>query len=112
MKSLIDQAFLHMERISQHVLDGRYDLIGPDGEVILPQLWEQTITPDLTITMKMWPLPEFPAGPASPSTPPIAAPRPAQSEMRTQIDPVDDPQSNMQEAHGRKSLLRQWMSRR
>lgn len=58
MKSLIDQAFLYVEPIGQHVHDGHYDLIGPDGEIILPQVWETMVKPDWAITMQMWPMPE------------------------------------------------------
>ncbi len=37
--------------------DGQYDLIGPNGEIILPQAWEATIEPGWSITMHMWPIP-------------------------------------------------------
>ena len=33
-------------------------MIGPDGEIILPQVWETMIKPDTAIEMKMWPMPE------------------------------------------------------
>jgi len=32
MEELIKQAFLHVDLIGQHVQDGHYDLIGPDGQ--------------------------------------------------------------------------------
>ncbi|CAG8980083.1 hypothetical protein HYALB_00013485 [Hymenoscyphus albidus] len=54
MEELINQAFLHMEVIGPHVLEGHYDLIGPSGEIILPQVWERTVEPDLVITMRIW----------------------------------------------------------
>ncbi|KAL8997036.1 MAG: hypothetical protein Q9169_003577 [Polycauliona sp. 2 TL-2023] len=57
MESLIRQAFLHVEVIGPHVAEGHYDLVGPDGEIILPQVWERVIEPDWTITMHMWPIP-------------------------------------------------------
>lgn len=34
--------------------------MGPNGDIILPQVWETVIEPDWTITMHMWPLPEKP----------------------------------------------------
>ena len=37
---------------------GHYDLIGPHGEIILPQVWEVTVEPDWQITMILWPPPE------------------------------------------------------
>ncbi|MCJ1313417.1 hypothetical protein MMC25_007095 [Agyrium rufum] len=58
METLIKQAFLHLEPIGQHVLDGHYDLVGPNGEIILPQVWKTMIEPDWTISMHMWPMPE------------------------------------------------------
>ncbi|KAH6672852.1 putative TPR repeat protein oca3 [Halenospora varia] len=58
MEDLIKQAFLHVEVIGPHVQDGHYDLIGPNGEIILPQVWETMIEPDWAVTMHMWPMPE------------------------------------------------------
>lgn len=63
MEELIRQAFLHVEIIGPHVAEGHYDLVGPNGEIILPQVWETMIEPDWTITMHMWPMPEPPAEP-------------------------------------------------
>lgn len=70
MDYLIRQAFLHVEVIGPHVADGHYDLVGPNGEIILPQVWETVIEPDWTITMHMWPIPE---PPPLPDPPPDAA---------------------------------------
>lgn len=67
MEELIRQAFLHVDAIGPHVMDGHYDLLGPNGEIILPQIWETTIEPDWSITMHMWPIPE-------PRPPPIPIP--------------------------------------
>jgi hypothetical protein len=70
MEDLIKQAFLHVEVIGPHVQEGHYDLIGPNGEIILPQVWETMIEPDWAITMHMWPMPEPPKGPPGPPGPP------------------------------------------
>jgi flagellar basal body rod protein FlgF len=51
MEDLIKQAFLHVEIIGPHVAEGHYDLVGPNGEIILPQVWETMVEPDWTITM-------------------------------------------------------------
>ncbi|KAI0816764.1 hypothetical protein GGR55DRAFT_252877 [Xylaria sp. FL0064] len=56
MEDLINQAFLHVEVIGPHVQAGHYDLIGPNGEIILPQVWDKVIEPDWAITMHMWPM--------------------------------------------------------
>src|SRR6266536_4822303 len=68
MEELIRQAFLHVEVIGPHVAEGHYDLVGPNGEIILPQVWETMVEPDWTITMHMWPMPEPP--PPDPDPPP------------------------------------------
>lgn len=58
MEDLIKQAFLHVEVIGPHVNEGHYDLVGPNGDIILPQAWESVIEPDWMIIMHMWPIPE------------------------------------------------------
>ncbi|KAF2142206.1 uncharacterized protein K452DRAFT_194906, partial [Aplosporella prunicola CBS 121167] len=45
MEDLIKQAFLHVDVIGREVHEGHYDLVGPDGEIILPQIWETVIQP-------------------------------------------------------------------
>lgn len=74
MEDLIKQAFLHIEVIGPHVAEGHYDLVGPNGDIILPQVWETVVEPDWTITMHMWPIPEKPK---EPDPPPAEAPPPA-----------------------------------
>lgn len=58
MEGLINQAFAHVPDLAEHVMNGRYDLIGPDREIIMPNYWESIIQPDMQITMMMWPVPE------------------------------------------------------
>lgn len=48
--------FVQVEVIGPQILAGHYDLIGPNGEVIVPQLWEHMVEPGWSITMHMWPL--------------------------------------------------------
>lgn len=55
MEELIKQAFNHEPVLGRPVREGWYDLTGPDGEIILPVVWEKTIQPDWSITMTMWP---------------------------------------------------------
>ncbi|KAK0738145.1 hypothetical protein B0T18DRAFT_296134, partial [Schizothecium vesticola] len=45
MEELIKQAFLHVEVVGPQVAQGHYDLISPDGEVILPTVWERMVEP-------------------------------------------------------------------
>lgn len=58
MEELIKQAFLHVEVIGPRVQEGQYDLVGPDGEIILPRVWETIVQPDWSISMMMWPMAE------------------------------------------------------
>jgi hypothetical protein len=78
MEALIQQAFLHVDVIGQHVHEGHYDLIGPDGEIILPQVWETMIKPDTMVEMKMWPMPERRPPPPEALPPPPMLPPPPQ----------------------------------
>ncbi|KAF4585460.1 kinetoplast-associated protein KAP [Ophiocordyceps camponoti-floridani] len=86
MEELIKQAFLHVEIIGPHVQEGHYDLTGPNGEIILPSIWEKVIQPDWNISMTMWPVEKRPplggpkplfrgrGGPAMPPPPPMGPP--------------------------------------
>src|ERR1700761_2191626 len=58
MEGLIHQAFANINAIGKEVEARRYDLIGPHGEIILPQVWETMVHPDMEIEMRMWPPPE------------------------------------------------------
>ncbi|KAJ4389384.1 hypothetical protein N0V93_006852 [Gnomoniopsis smithogilvyi] len=55
MEGLINQAFVHIDSVGPHVLEGHYDLEGPEGELILKEIWDNTVQPGWQITMKMWP---------------------------------------------------------
>ena len=60
MEELIKQAFLQVDVLGPHVREGHYDLKGPDGEIILPSVWERVVQPDWSITMTMWPIEKSP----------------------------------------------------
>ncbi|KUJ23824.1 uncharacterized protein LY89DRAFT_572752, partial [Mollisia scopiformis] len=45
MKKVIEEAFLHVDVIGPHVLAGHFDLIGSNGEIMLPSLWASLIQP-------------------------------------------------------------------
>ena len=61
MKGLINEAFGNIEHLREHVRLEHYDLIGPDGEFILRQVWDTLIQPGWEINMIMWPLPTYQA---------------------------------------------------
>ncbi|RYP47236.1 hypothetical protein DL768_006679 [Monosporascus sp. mg162] len=54
MEELLQQALVHVEIIGPHVKEGHFDLLGPDGSVVLPSVWEQTVEPGWFMTMRMW----------------------------------------------------------
>ncbi|EFY91540.1 putative kinetoplast-associated protein KAP [Metarhizium acridum CQMa 102] len=56
MEDLIKQAFQQVGVLGPHVQQGRYDLTGPNGEIILPSVWDKVVQPDWSITMTMWPM--------------------------------------------------------
>ena len=59
MENLIKEAFLHISDLGPHVAGGRYDLLGPKDEILMPAIWESVIEPGWEITMHMWPIPEL-----------------------------------------------------
>lgn len=73
MEGLIKQAFLHVDTVGPHVMEGHYDLIGPDNEIILPQVWEVVVKPGWEVMMELWPLPDpdLIAVPSAYPTPPL-----------------------------------------
>lgn len=60
IEGLVNQAFLHVDVIGAYVQQGHYDLMGLDGAIILPQLWDSMVRPDMEISMHMWPIAESP----------------------------------------------------
>ncbi|KAM6511513.1 hypothetical protein FALCPG4_016517 [Fusarium falciforme] len=77
MEDLIKQSFPQVEVVGPHVMEGRYDLIGPDGEIILPSVWEKVVQPDWAITMRMWPGYEMPLSRTRWTHQPVKSPAPA-----------------------------------
>jgi len=56
MSELIQQSYAGVKKSKdvKDVKDGKYNLIGPNDQVILPQLWERLVEPGWEISMKMW----------------------------------------------------------
>ncbi|KAI1452087.1 hypothetical protein F4805DRAFT_448875 [Annulohypoxylon moriforme] len=88
MEELIKQAFIHVDIIGPHVQAGHYDLMGPSGEIILPQAWSKAVEPDLSVSMHMWPM-------TRPKPPPPPPPPPSGfislSQGMPQVTPVGPP---------------------
>jgi hypothetical protein len=83
MKRLIDQAFLHVDGLANHVNEGRYDLVDEEARILLPDLYDQSVKPGSKISQHMWPLTppppsqfnKRPGPPPAPQNPPPAPPR-------------------------------------
>ncbi|KAI1841930.1 hypothetical protein JX266_011900 [Neoarthrinium moseri] len=75
MTGYIMEAFVHVDVLGPHVQAGHYDLVGPNGVIILPSTWEVLARAGDAITMQMWPIDVRSTGPKSAS--PNAAPTPS-----------------------------------
>jgi hypothetical protein len=53
MEELIKQGFTLVDVMRPHVDESHYEIVGPDGEIILPQMWETMFQPDWSITMHL-----------------------------------------------------------
>lgn len=78
MEDLVKQAFLNVDGYGPYVQQGHYDLVSPDGEIILPQVWELLVQPGWAISMHMWPMPES----ANLNTPESVPPRPGDQPLK------------------------------
>ena len=58
MEQLLTHAFAHIDVVGEHVAQGHYDIIDPDGNIILPSLWDITVQPDWSVKQMLWPLPD------------------------------------------------------
>ncbi|KAI0195279.1 hypothetical protein EV127DRAFT_477806 [Xylaria flabelliformis] len=101
MQELIEAAFLHVDVVGPEVRAGHYDLIGPDGMIILPSTWEEIIQPGWNISMHMWPPPDLPRPPeltipVSGLSPP-APPDQSASEEMVVIEELDEDSQNPNE---------------
>jgi hypothetical protein len=57
MENMIVQAHQGFDA-AELVMQRRYDLLGPSGEVIMPHVWDAIVEPGWDITLKPWPAPE------------------------------------------------------
>lgn len=56
MEELIKQAFQQVDTLGPRVQEGHYDLVGQNGGIITPQVWENAVKPGWSIKMVMWPV--------------------------------------------------------
>ncbi|KAL9059996.1 MAG: hypothetical protein Q9162_000846 [Coniocarpon cinnabarinum] len=55
MFDLIKGAFSQIDGLEAEVNAGHFDLLGPDGEILLPAIYDEIIKPGWSIKMSMWP---------------------------------------------------------
>ncbi|KAL7919772.1 hypothetical protein ACQKWADRAFT_300391 [Trichoderma austrokoningii] len=91
MEELIKQGFMQVDVLRAHVLEGHYDLIGPDGEIILPVVWDEVIEPGWSISMAMWPFDEAPPADGSPYRPISPTEIPPLGPRRPGLSPLSIP---------------------
>ena len=89
MKFLIKEAFQLVDLFGPHIAKGCYDLLSPDGEIIMRSVWEALIQPGWIITMHMWPLSEPPT-----EEPLKRGRRNGEARRRTQRQASDDEQTD------------------
>ncbi|KAF5009913.1 hypothetical protein FDECE_3898 [Fusarium decemcellulare] len=82
MEDLVKQAFMQVDVLGPHVMEGHYDLIGEDGRIILPSIWGDIVEPETNISMTMWPMDKLPPAPRPPA-PRLPQPRPPQPHLTT-----------------------------
>ena len=108
MESLINQAFNHVDTIGPLVMEGHYDLVGPNNEIILPGLWEKVIEPDWTVTMHLWPMPE-PEGEESRAAQGNTRSVPSSTSKFSPKSPAEAPKPRKAKAHRKaRTFPRKW----
>ena len=54
MESLIRRSFSHVESMNSKIVRGSYDILGPTGEIILPEIWDAVIKPGWVVELRFW----------------------------------------------------------
>lgn len=65
MEGLIKRAFLDVEVLGPQVQRGEFNLIGPNGNLLIPRTWEKDIQPGFEVTMVLWPDNDYMGGHSS-----------------------------------------------
>ena len=58
MEILIKRSFAHIESMNTDIFRGNYDVLGPTGEIILPEIWDAVIKPGWIVEVRLWDLTE------------------------------------------------------
>ena len=54
MESLIKRSFSHVESMESKIFKGRYDILSPTGEIILPEIWDSVVKPGWVVELRFW----------------------------------------------------------
>jgi hypothetical protein len=102
MENMIVQAHQGFDAV-ELVMQRRYDLLGPSGEVIMPHVWDAIVEPGWDITLKPWPAPE-----------PEPEPPPPLDDTILTLDDILNPKKGskkpIRNSQARKSGFASWMS--
>ncbi|KAJ3530579.1 hypothetical protein NM208_g9264 [Fusarium decemcellulare] len=66
IEHLIKAAFKEVAVIGPHVMEGHFDLLSPDGDIMLPDVWEDLVEPEMAVHMEMWPMDKMARPPTNP----------------------------------------------
>ena len=55
MESLLANSFSHDPTVNVQTLGSRFDIVGPNGDIILPAVWESVIQPGWVLELRPWP---------------------------------------------------------
>ncbi|KAK3899676.1 hypothetical protein C8A05DRAFT_36702, partial [Staphylotrichum tortipilum] len=53
-EDLLRQSFTRADSVPREVREGRFDLVDPDGSVIIPSVWDLSVRPGWSVTMRLW----------------------------------------------------------
>lgn len=58
VKMVSEQTYVHVpDSLRSQATSGKYNILGPEEQIILPHLWELLVEPDWHLSMQLWPLP-------------------------------------------------------
>ncbi|KAF4949229.1 hypothetical protein FSARC_13535 [Fusarium sarcochroum] len=97
VEHLIKQAFVRVDTLRPHVMEGYYDLYDSDGDIMLPGAWDLIVKPGMRIRMVVSPMDLDPQQPPEPS---IQQELPEEAEIPQQNAPgqesrVDQPPTEL-----------------
>ena len=54
MENLIKRSLTHVESMDSEIFRGRYDILSPSGEIILPEIWDSVVMPGWIVELRFW----------------------------------------------------------